>query len=142
IIKDVITDPHSSVLLLSTKVEVEDQALRKKLRLYALLAPHMKGLGQHNSAWTTDINGHALFHVSRDGNHMAFGAAPDFTCRSVGFVGFSDGWQDLMDNFQMDWQFEQAEDGNIALTAEIDLSRGMEFVMGVAFGKSLQSAST
>src|SRR5207244_2193079 len=70
IIKDVITDPHSSVLLLATKVEVPDAALRKKLRLYALMAPHMKGLGQHNSAWCTDVNGHRLFHVSRDGNHM------------------------------------------------------------------------
>jgi glucoamylase len=142
VIKDIITDPHSSVLLLATRVEVPDADLRKKLKLYALLAPHLKGLGQHNSAWTTDINGHRLFHVSRDGNHMAFAASPDFTRRSIGYVGFSDGWQDLTDNFRMDWQFEQAEDGNVALTGEIDVSRGLEFVMGVAFGRSLQSAST
>ena len=55
---------------------------------------------------------------------MVFGGEPDFTRRSVGYVGHSDGWQDLMDNFKMDWEFEQAQDGNIALTAEIDLSRG------------------
>src|SRR5436309_5403338 len=42
----------------------------------------------------------------------------------------------------MDWEFERAEDGNIALTAEIDLSGRMEFVLGVAFGRSPQSAST
>ena len=58
---------------------------------------------------------------------MSFGCTPDFTKRSVGYVGFSDGWQDLMDNFKMDWEFEQATDGNIALTGEIDLSHGMEF---------------
>ena len=142
IIKDVITDPHSSVFLMATKIEVPDEALRKKLRVYALLAPHIKGLGQHNSAWCTDVHGHRLFHASRDGNHMAFGAAPDFTRRSAGFVGFTDGWQDLADNFRMDWEFDQAEDGNIALTGEIDLSHGLEFIVAAAFGRSLQSAST
>src|ERR1051325_3636463 len=142
IIKDVITDPHSSVFLMSTRVEVTDERLRKKLRLYALLAPHMRGLGQHNSAWCCDLDGRPLFHVERDNRHMVFGALPDFKRRSVGYVGFSDGWQDLMDNFKMDWEFQKAEDGNIALTAEIDLSRGMEFVLGVSFGHSSQSAST
>jgi glucoamylase len=142
IIKDVITDPHSSVFLMSTRVEIPDERLRKKLRLYALLAPHMRGLGQHNSAWQCELDGRPLFHVERDNRHMVFGALPDFTRRSVGYVGFSDGWQDLMDNFKMDWEFRKAEDGNIALTAEIDLSRGLEFVLGVSFGHSSQSAST
>jgi glucoamylase len=142
VIKDVMTDPHSSVFLMSTRIEVPDEGLRKKLRVYALLAPHMRGLGQHNSAWWYDLDGRPLFHVERDNRHMVFGALPDFTRRSVGYVGFSDGWQDLMDNFKMDWEFPKAEDGNIALTAEIDLSHGLEFVLGVSFGHSSQSAST
>ena len=118
IIKDVITDPHSSVFLMSTRVEVPDEGLRKKLRLYALLAPHMRGLGQHNSAWWYDLDGRPLFRVERDSRHMVFGALPDFTRRSVGYVGFSDGWQDLMDNFKMDWEFQKAEDGNIGRANE------------------------
>lgn len=73
---------------------------------------------------------------------MSFGCTPDFTRRSVGYVGFSDGWQDLMDNFKMDWEYEEAQDGNIALTGEIDLSQGLEFVVAVAFGRSVRSAST
>jgi glucoamylase len=73
---------------------------------------------------------------------MSFGCTPDFTRRSIGYVGFSDGWQDLMDNFKMDWEFEQAENGNIALTGEIDLSAGMEFTLGVGFGRTRHSAST
>jgi cAMP phosphodiesterase len=47
-----------------------------------------------------------------------------------------------MDNFKMDCDFEQAQDGNIALTGEIDLSQGLEFIVAVAFGRSAQSAST
>lgn len=46
-----------------------------------------------------------------------------------------------MDNFKMDWEFERAEDGNVALTGEIDLANGMEFTLGVGFGHARQSAS-
>ncbi len=141
-IKDIITDPHASVFLMKTRLEILEERLRQKLRVYALLAPHMKGWGQHNSAAWHDVDCRPIFHVHREGLHMTFGGAPDFARRSVGYVGLSDGWQDLMDNFRMDWEFQRAEDGNVALCAEIDLSHGPEFVLGVAFGRSSQSAST
>jgi glucoamylase len=141
-VKDVITDPHSSVVLMRTRFEVNDAALKKKLKAYALLAPHMKGLGQHNFAECADVEGRLLLHAQREGAHLAFGAEPEFVRRSIGFVGFSDGWQDLMNDFRMDWQFCEAPDGNVALTAELDLSRGLEVVIAVAFGRSSQSAST
>jgi len=140
--KEVITDPHASVFLMKTRFEVLRKELEGKLKLYALLAPHMKGLGQGNSGWWSDVDCRPVFRVQRENFHMVFGCAPDFIRRSVGYVGSSDGWQDLMDNFRMDWEFQKAENGNIALTAEIDLSRGSEFVLGVAFGRSSQSAST
>ncbi|HEV2394549.1 MAG TPA: glycoside hydrolase family 15 protein [Verrucomicrobiae bacterium] len=142
LIKEILADPHSSVFLMRTRLEILDESLRGKLKIYALLAPHMKGLGQHNSAWWFDIDCRPVFHVQREELHMVFGALPDFTRRSVGYVGSSDGWQDLMDNFKMDWTFQKAEDGNIALTAEIALSHDNQFVIGAAFGRSSQSAST
>jgi len=142
IIKEVITDPHTSVVLMAARLEILDERLRGKLRVYALLAPHLKGLGQHNSAWCYDLDCRPLFHAQREDIHLAFGATPDFIRRSVGYVGASDGWQDLMQHFRMEWEFQRAEDGNIALSAEIDLSGGSDFVLGVAFGRSQQSAST
>jgi glucoamylase len=36
----------------------------------------------------------------------------------------------------MDWEFERASDGNIALTGQLDLSRTQEFTLGLAFGNS------
>ena len=54
----------------------------------------------------------------------------------------NDGWTDLAHNFQMDWTYDSALDGNIALTAEIDLSRGTEFTLGIGFGHTQHSAST
>ncbi len=142
IIKEIIGEPHSSVLLMHTRVEILDPALSGKLRLFALLAPHLKGTGQHNSARWRDTGGRALLHAERLDTHLVFGCTPDFTRRSVGYVGASDGWQDLMGNRTMDWQFEQALDGNIALTGEIDLANGLEFVLAVAFGGSAQSAAS
>jgi glucoamylase len=141
LVKEIVVDPHSSVLLMHTRLEILDPKLLGKLRLYALLAPHMKGTGKNNSAWWCGLDGRKLFDVQREDIDMSFGCTPDFIRRSVGYVGFSDGWQDLMDNFKMDWEFEQAEDGNIALTGEIDLSGGMEFTLGVGFGRTRHSAS-
>jgi glucoamylase len=142
IIKEVIAEPHSSVLLMHTRLEILDATLRGKLRLYALLAPHLKGTGQHNSAWWHDLEGRKFIRAAREDVHMIFGGAPDFCRRSVGYAGASDGWRDLMDNFKMDWEYQQAEDGNIALMGEIDLSSGLEFIVAAAFGHSPQSAST
>ncbi len=142
IIKEIIGEPHSSVLLVHTRLEILDPALKGRLRLFALLAPHLTGTGQHNSARWRDTGGRALIHAERLDTHLVFGCSPDFIRRSVGYVGASDGWQDLMGNFRMDWQYEQALDGNIALTGEIDLTHGLEFVLAVAFGGSAQSAAS
>jgi glucoamylase len=142
IVKEIIGEPHSSVLLMHMRLEILEPKLRGKLRLYALLAPHLKGTGQNNSARWRDTGGRKFFQAAHEDVHMVFGCSPDFTRRSVGYVGYSDGWQDLMGNFKMDWEFEQARKGNIALTGEIDLSHGLEFIIAVAFGRSAQSAST
>ena len=142
LVKEILVDPHSPVFLMHTRMEILDPKLRGKLRLYALLAPHLKGTGKNNSAALCGLGGRKLFDVQREGMEMSFGCMPDFTRRSVGYVGFSDGWQDLMDNFKMDWAFPRAENGNIALTGEIDLQGGEEFTIAIALGRSCQSTVT
>ena len=47
LVKEIIVDPHSPVLLIQTRLEILDAKLRGKLRLFALLAPHMKGTGKN-----------------------------------------------------------------------------------------------
>lgn len=71
---------------------------------------------------------------------MALGATVPFSRLSCGFVGSSDGWTDLADNFQMDWEFDGAMNGNLALTGELDLKESHEFTLGLASGDSLHSA--
>ena len=141
LVKHVLTDPHRSALIVHTKVEVLEESLRGKLRLYMLLAPH----GNTNSGWCTQIGETPLMYARCDNIlpvHMVVGCNPGFSKRSIGYVGASDGWQDLMGNYQMDWEFHSAENGNVALTGEVNLSSEGECMIGVACGGSYQSTAT
>ena len=146
IIKQVISAPSSPCLLIHTRIVV-DEPLRSALRLYALIAPHMDGTGWNNRAWIADsIYGKVL--VARGARSwLALGATIPFLKSSCGIVGATDGWQDLNGNeipgnrrFVLDWEFDSALDSNVALTGELDLSRGTDFVLGVAFGSTLNNA--
>ena len=141
LVKHVLTDPHRSVLLVHTKLQVLDKTLRGKLKVYALLAPHLGRHGAGNSGCCSEISGHKFLRANRDGTHLVMGCSANFSRRSVGYVGASDGWRDLMDNFKMDWEFCAAENGNIALTGEIDLQHRTEFTIGIALGGSCQGTS-
>ena len=114
VIKQILTDPHRSVVLMHTQLEVVDESLRGKLRLYALLAPHLAGRSAGNSGWCSEIGGNNLLHAERSGVHLVMGCSAGFSRRSVGYVGASDGRQDLMENFRMDYEFRTAGNGNIA----------------------------
>jgi glucoamylase len=141
VVKHVLADPHRSVVLMHARLEVADPALRRKLKVYALLAPHLLRGGADNSGWVCEFAGRRLFHVAREGVHLSFGCEPDFTRRSVGYVGASDGWRDFIDDLCMDWEFRAAERGNVALTAELD-PMCEEWTLGIALGRSAQSSAT
>jgi len=141
LVKDVLTDPHRSVLLVHTKLEILDESLRGKLKLYALLAPHIDRQGANNSGWCSEIGHLKLLHAQREDTHLVMASSSGFSRRSVGYVGASDGWQDLTRDYKMDWQFRAAENGNIALTGEIDLPDNNEFMIAVAFGRSYQTTA-
>lgn len=147
IVKQILTDPHSSVFLMHTRLEIIDETLREKLRLFALLSPHLGGHGAGNKANWMDVGERTLLHAEREDFHMAFGCDHGFINRSVGYVGTSDGWQDLhKGDFQMGWHYQQAGPGTLALIGEIPLAQSAdkqenEFVLGLAFGDSAVSAA-
>jgi glucoamylase len=141
IIKEVIGDPHQDSVLIRTKLEGDKQWL-SKLKLYALLAPHIEVGGWGNNGYVEEVAGQRILVAHKKGTWVALGATIPFAKCSCGYVGTSDGWTDLADNLKMDWEFDSAEDGNIALTAELDLSKGHEFTLGLAFGDSFHNAAT
>ena len=57
-------------------------------------------------------------------------------------MGVSDGWQDLQAHKQMNWEYTRAENGNVALSAEINLSKCQgDFVIALGFGSNPQEAA-
>jgi glucoamylase len=139
--KQIITDPHQPCVLIQTRLE-PDSRFVGKLRMFALLAPHLEGGGSSNSGYVAVRAGRETLVANKGRTWLALGASLPFLRRSCGFVGRSDGWTDLAENYQLDWEFDTAEDGNIALTGEIDLTTGHEFVLGLAFGETLHHAVT
>ncbi|MDD5658294.1 MAG: glycoside hydrolase family 15 protein, partial [Elusimicrobia bacterium] len=139
IVKEAICDPHLPCVLVRTRLE-GDEELLKKLRLYVLLAPHLEGRGWGNNAVQLNVAGRRVLAAYRNRLHLALGASVPFSRASCGFVGASDGWTDLRGNLRMDWEFDRALDGNVALTGELDLSGARTFTLGLAFGFRLHGA--
>ncbi len=141
IVKEIITDPHLPCILQRTQLIREPRFL-SRLRLYTLCAPHLEVGGWGNNAYVVEVAGQQILTAEKSGTWLAFAATVPFSRLSCGYVGRSDGWTDLADNFQMDWEFDQALDGNVALTGEMDLNNSQEFTLGLALGDGLHNAVT
>ena len=92
--KDVLSDPRRDAVLQRTRF-VPLQGALADFRLYALLAPHLGNRGSDNTAWLGDFKGVPMLFAQRDGDALALACSAPWLRRSAGFVGFSDGWQDL-----------------------------------------------
>ncbi len=141
IVKEIIADPYQPCVLIHTNLEVEPE-WANRLQLYVLLAPHLEMGGWGNSARRVHIAGNDLLLAWKMGTYLALGATLGFVKTSCGYAGVSDGWQDLNHNFQMDWEFDRVEDGNIAVIGQVDISRKKEFTLALAFGHGPHAAIT
>jgi len=139
VIKEVISDPHLSCVLQHTYL-IGDRNILSQLKLYALCAPHLEVGGWGNNARVIEVQKQRILTAQKGNTWLVLGATIPFTRLSCGYVGQSDGWTDLADNFQLDWEFDQAMDGNVALTGELSLEQGYEFTLGLAFGTNLHNA--
>lgn len=139
--KEVLSDPDLHVLL--QRVRFQPLAGRlEDYRLFVLLTPQIGNRGMDNTAWVGDYKGIPMLFAQRKANALALASSTAWRERSVGFVGRSDGWQDLSQHKRMEWRYERAEDGHVALTGEIDLGACQgEFVLAVGFGRSANEAA-
>jgi glucoamylase len=92
--------------------------------LYMIVAPHLGNRGGGNNAWIGEHKGVEMLFAEREGYALAVACSVPWLARSAGFVGVSDGWQDLVRNKRMTWTYDRAQNGNVALTGEIDLAAG------------------
>ncbi len=139
--KEILTDPQRDTVLQKTKFTARQGALAD-YRLYVLLSPHLANQGYGNTAWVEDYGSVPVLLAQRSGSSLALACSVPFLKRSVGFVGTSDGWQDLQAHRLMAWDYTRAENGNVAMTAEIDLAQSKgEFVLALGFGKDPEEAA-
>ena len=110
--------------------------------LYVLLAPHIANHGAGNTAWIGDYKGTPMLFAERDGFALALACSAPWIARSVGFVGTSDGWQQLRADKRLLRTYDRAENGNVAMTGQVDLvAEQGTFVLALGFGQTANEAA-
>ncbi|HEX4269429.1 MAG TPA: glycoside hydrolase family 15 protein [Steroidobacteraceae bacterium] len=125
---EILPDPLRDVLLVRF-------ALTGEYRLVFILAPHVGSSGRDNSAWLND--GSAYAHGS--GFSLCLAASVPLEHLSCGFVGASDGWQDLNRHGSLTYEFQSAKNGTVAITGEASRHHG---VLALGFADSPAGAHT
>jgi len=139
--KEVISHPHLPVLLERARVR-RFHPSAEDLSVYALLSPHLDLGGWGNNGHVLRLADRDVLVAERNGTWLALGASVPLPHLSVGYVGASDGWTDVKEHLAMTWEFDRALNGNLALTAELEVLGEHEFTVGLAFGRGMQSAVT
>lgn len=132
--KTVLTDPQCDVILQQVRFTALT-GMSKDYQLFVLLAPHLGNQGAGNSAWLHDYKGVPMLFAAQGGLALALACTAPWTGRSVGFVGSSDGWQDLTQHGHLTWHYQRAEHGNVAMVGGIDLQAcDGQFTLALGFG--------
>ncbi|GFO66680.1 glucan 1,4-alpha-glucosidase [Geomonas limicola] len=138
--KELLSDPRRPVLLQQTSFRPFEGGLHG-YRLFVLLAPHLGNQGGGNNAWLGEYKGVELLCAERNGLALALACSVPWLVRSAGYVGRSDGWQDLKQHGSLSWQYSRADNGNVALCAEIDLAAQKgSFLLALGFGEGAAEA--
>jgi glucoamylase len=140
--KRIAVDPVRPAVLQETTFTPLSGALQD-YRVHALLAPHLVNAGMGNTGWVGDYKGSPMLFASGSGGmSLALASSAPWRARSAGYVGVSDGWQQLRRSGRLDPEYNRAENGNVALTGEIGFSaenRGRT-LLALGFGPSPEEA--
>lgn len=134
--KIIFSDPERDVVIEHVKFR---NLSGEDLKIYSMTAPHIKNSGYGNSGWVMNYKGQNFLIASRNGTSMAIYSPSAQSRMSIGYSGFSDGWQIISKEYDLKYTYERADDGNIALTAEINQSR--EFTVFIGFGDTPEEAA-
>ncbi|WP_214474571.1 glucan 1,4-alpha-glucosidase [Mesorhizobium sp. dw_380] len=139
--KRILADPARPTLLQEITF-VQLKGTVGDYRVYALLAPHLVNAGMGNTAWVGDHKGTPVLFASGRGTCLALASSLPWRDCSAGYVGFSDGWQQLNHTGKLDPACRRAEDGNVALTGEIGFtSAKTKAVLALGFGATSNEAA-
>jgi glucoamylase len=89
-----------------------------------------------NDAWTGAWKGVPMLFARRGGTALALACSTPFRAMSCGYVGVSDGWQQLRSRRALVDLYDEARNGNVALTGELDFAAtGGSVVLALGFGR-------
>src|SRR6185437_3896104 len=138
----IVTDPAEPVLRVHTEFHWNEPGLHA----YVLFKPAISNTGAQNLAAATRSGLFATKQINARGNPVAadLAASTPFTSVGAGYVGFSDGWQDLSKNFRLTQNSSEAGPGNIAMTGELPVGDDDEYEVDLAlsFGATKDEAET
>lgn len=149
--KTIFTDPKRTTLIQQVTLTALKGTL-KDLKLYTLYHPALSNDGNSTTGYSLTAQGQTFLiaqNSKREETSALTSSLPFFSEQiSSGFVGKSDGWQDLLggkSDKKMDWTFTHATHGNIAQMAQFDLSdyaakKSVTFTLVLGFGKSESEA--
>jgi glucoamylase len=139
--KLIVSDPHRDVVLQHLQF-IAQQGELSHYHLYVLLAPHIGNQGADNTAWLDEFEGRSILSAQREGHSLALACSETWLKRSAGYVGSSDGWQDVKAHKQITAEYTRAEHGNVSLIGEIDLCKSQgKVVLALGFGKNPPEAA-
>jgi len=110
--------------------------------LTLVLSPHLGNHGAGNTGWTGQHRGHDMLFAQRQSLALAVACSAPFTQGTVGFVGPHDAWHDVRAHGSLTNIYDRAENGNIALAAQIDARAvGGSFTIAIGFGADPEIAA-
>jgi len=140
--KKILSDPRRDAILQQTRFSARKGAVAD-YRLTVLLAPHLGNQGAGNTGWVGGYKGQPMLFAERNGIALALACSVPWRRRSVGFAGRSDGWRDLAAHHRLTETYTRAENGNVALAGEIDLTaNGGDFLLALGFGRTPAEAGS
>ena len=131
---EIISEADAPVVLIRTRLE-GDAAPLANLKVFVLLAPRLRGDGNTGTSAYVAQTRHGRMLLAQRGNvWVGLGADRPLVYASCGFVGVNDGWQDIIAHQRLPlWNFDAAENGQVALTGQLDFQGRTECVLALAF---------
>ena len=135
----VVTDPAFPVVRIRTTYRWN----KPGLRVFSLFKPAINNSGSKTMAQATPEGLIATQASKTKNTETAVLVSPStWVASSAGYVGISDGWQDLSRNFKITFPWKQAGPGNVALIGELPVRQETESTVEIAlaFGSDVTEA--
>ncbi|MDY6806294.1 MAG: glycoside hydrolase family 15 protein, partial [Cyanobacteriota bacterium] len=138
--KHVFTDPDRQTLFIKTSFTANEDNITP----YILMNPHIENTGNGDVAFVKEDSLNAR---QGENAYLSLKSSAPFIKTSAGYVGSSDGYQDLNNDGVMDWSYDYTDEnqpGNVAMMAQLKtLNAGetLTFDMAIGFGSSYEEAT-